>query len=634
MARPRSQPRPVFKRVQSKQNRNLAFGPYQTLIERFYIHEGRPLKWIMEHMKKEHEFNLSVKQYKSQLKNWGLRHKLTQRDAAFILRLLNQARTDGQQEVVIFSGQPRRREDIVKYIQRNEKLVDEDHLLSCISDDEETPHYIRLHTLEVESAPTTTPPQLPLTPPSASPSGSVPSQVAYRQVSPMRVPIPSPEYTPRNSGEWVNSLAEPAPSSGGTYRSDGLPAHFSHAYAQTHSAARNQPAMPNIMGPFRPKQAAVPAEWCHSWDDNDLSRQWPADFTHAALSVTPAVVEQLGDLDLDIYRFGDHTHSPQLNDGTLTAYFVMYSLYWLICAGQDSAIFQEKGDYYLNSALFSFLCMLTNAYSPAEDCLGALSIVTVLFDCYGQWRRLSDLLKRCDDLTKKHFGLDNPLTMTIAFMRNMLAGPGCPRHDISRLAQIVVDMKVCFPESPKPALTARYNLAWAMLENELKQQVWAPGNFEPARRELAELTRECARHFGDDRIETIMAAATLARATFYCGDAEEAEKIIVQSVLPRVRRNFVDSHPYVWEAKHRHAFFLFRLAEKETGLSKSVHLQLGEQVLREVVPERYRVLGEKNPKSEHSLQLLRDILKAQGKMYEAETLPEWCERELSQYGVP
>jgi hypothetical protein len=59
MARPRPQPRPVFKRVQLKQNRSLAFEPFQTLIEQFYIHEGRPLKWIMEHMKKEHEFNLS-----------------------------------------------------------------------------------------------------------------------------------------------------------------------------------------------------------------------------------------------------------------------------------------------------------------------------------------------------------------------------------------------------------------------------------------------------------------------------------------------------------------------------------------------------------------------------------------------
>lgn len=61
MARPRSQPKRVFKRVpQSKpHSRDAAFGPYRTLIEKFYIEEERPLKWIMDHLKNEYEFNSS-----------------------------------------------------------------------------------------------------------------------------------------------------------------------------------------------------------------------------------------------------------------------------------------------------------------------------------------------------------------------------------------------------------------------------------------------------------------------------------------------------------------------------------------------------------------------------------------------
>lgn len=397
----------------------------------------------------------------------------------------------------------------------------------------------------------------------------------------------------------------------------------------------SQPAMSNIISPFWPNQEElVPAEWCQVWDNNNPTQQWPDDFTHAALSVTPAVVDQFGDFDLDIYRFGDHTHSPQLNDGSRPAYFVMWCLYWLICAGQNNDTFQKKSEYYLNNAVFCFLCMLPqNAYSPPDECLGALSIVAVLFDCYGQLARLSELLMACDELTKKHLGGNNPLTVTIEFKRAMLQGPGCPPHDTDRLRHVVDEMSRFPFGSPRSALTARYNLAWAVLENELKKEDRVPSNFEPVRRELADLLEQSQYHFGNDRIETIMMAATLARATFYCGDAEEAERIIVQRTLPRVRQNFVDSHPYVWEAKHRHAFFLFQLARKESGPSKSTHLQLGEQLLREVVRDRYRVLGETNPKSEHSFYLLRDILKEQGRLPEANSLREWCERELSQYGV-
>ncbi|OQV01541.1 Clr5 domain-containing protein [Cladophialophora immunda] len=637
---PSSRPRPpttkpAFRRVQSKQTRDVVFGPHKDRIEKLYIIDERPLNWIMDHMRKEYGINLSVKQYKSQLKTWGLRHKLTKRDAAFILRLLDQAKREGRDEVVIFSGHPRRREDIAKYIVRNDKVEDEDALLSCITDEDKTPDYIAFPD-EPQPPP---PSHLPPTPPSASSFGSLESHASFRPISPMKVPIPSPESSPRHSGEFSHDLNHAAALSGPIYGHEAVPFDLGivREHASMHQAgwARSQPAIPNILGPFwRAQREPIPSGWCQLWDNNDPSKQWPADFTNAVLSATPAVVEETSDFEIDIYRFGNNTHSRQLNDNSLSADFVMYCLYWLICAGQKDARFQSKTEYYLTNALFSFLCMLTNDTFPAGECLGALSIVSVLFDCYGQWDRLSELLTKCDELTKNHCGLDNPLTMTIEFKKNMLqrSGAGCPPHDIARLSHIVTQMKICFSESSAPALTARYNLAWAMLENELKKEVWPPENFEAARRELLDLTRQWEQ-YGDDRIETIMAAATLARATFYCGDAEGAEAIIVQSVLPRVRKNFPDQHAYSWEAKHRHAFFLFQLAKKETGARKRSHLQLGEQLLREVVRNRHRILGESNPKSTHSFRLLRDILKAQDKMLEADTLSEWCEQQQSPFGV-
>ena len=433
----------------------------------------------------------------------------------------------------------------------------------------------------------------------------------------MRVPISTPEYTPRSSGEW--SAAE----LGAMASADGeaMPSPFSHVAARLHAhnpAIRSQPTAPSIVDPFSLDHTHVPPEVSQSWDNGDTGMEWQAELTHAALSVTPAVVKQLSDLDLNIDRLlGDQIRSPQLKDGSHQAYFVMYCLYWLIYAGQDEATFQSDGEHALNSALVTFLCMLTSADSPPEDCLGALSIAAALFECYGQRERLGEVLMRCDKLTKKHYGSDNPLTKTIEFMGNMLAGSDCPPHDIPRLAQIVDEMQVIFFESPRPALTARYHLVWAMLENELKQEVRAPQNFEPVRRELEDLTKQCEIRFGDGRIETIMAAATLSRATFWCGDGVKAERILSRDVMPRVRNNFVESHPYVWEAKHRHAYFLFQLAQKEPGAIRLARLQHSESVLREVVAARCRVLGESNPKSKWSSMLLRDILKAQDQEYTA-----------------
>ncbi len=527
-----------------------------------------------------------VKQYKSQLKTWGLRHKLTKRDAAFILRLLNQARKEGRPEVVVFSGQIRRREDIVKYIQRNEKLVDEDHLLSCISETDDTPAFIQLQIPQIESERPVTPQPL-LTPPSASPS-STNSDSPNRGISPMRVQLSSPLDTPRSSGEWLPT-ERPAPLSAG-FEGEAIPQYLGNAHAQLHP-----------------------------------------DHLHALASETPAVVDQLDNLDFDIYRsVVGQIHSRQLRDRrSPSANFVMNCMYWLMCSGQNNAAFQAKGEWYLDSAMFAFLCMLADVESPAEECLGALSVVAALFDCYGHQERLRELLERCDGLTKKHYGSENPLTMTIDFMRKMLAGAGCPEHNIPQLTQVVIDMHVIFPQSLRPALTARYHLAWARLENELKQQDRIPRNFEPIRQELEELAKQCKIHFGRDRIETIMALATWARATFWCGLGVQAESILSHSVMPRVRDNFVESHPYVWEAKHRHAFFLFQLAKAEAGESRSPRLLAAEQLLREVVLARYRVLGESNRKTKHSLGLFRDILRAQGRVPEAQTLLDWCKREIS-----
>jgi len=100
-------------------------------------------------------------------------------------------------------------------------------------------------------------------------------------------------------------------------------------------------------------------------------------------------------------------------------------------------------------------------------------------------------------------------------------------------------------------------------------------------------------------------------------------------VVPSVGRNFDRCHPYTWEANHRHAYFLQMLAKDADKKSRNEYLWTAEELLREVVIQRRRVLGDSSPKSVHSFVLLRDILLMQGRSQDAEDLWAWCEHKLS-----
>ena len=76
---------------------------------------------------------------------WVMERHLSLRDAAFSLRMLNQARSLKQPEVVIFCGRELNKEDIERYI-RSHSVEDEAALLARISDDDPTPAYIHFPT--------------------------------------------------------------------------------------------------------------------------------------------------------------------------------------------------------------------------------------------------------------------------------------------------------------------------------------------------------------------------------------------------------------------------------------------------------------------------------------------------------
>ncbi|KIW47931.1 uncharacterized protein PV06_00580 [Exophiala oligosperma] len=607
---PDKRPRPkkrAYRRLQSPLNAR------RHEIERLYMVDGWKLQRIIDHIRTTYGLSQSPKQYKDQLKSWDIRKNHTYTDAAFILRLLNQARAEGcppEAQVVLFSSSPRRREDIARYIKRS-KLKDEADLLSQISDTDETPPHIKLQEFPIASAI----PQTLLTPLSDLLSYP-PAPASHSEVSDLCMPSPdiTPRSTPRHSEEGNESNRSSMVTSEADYDFMDLGPE-AYQLPPANVSMPPQPVIGSIMRPFglEPQSGfflgcAIP--------------NWSAEFTNALLSSTPASIQDLG---FDPSRFGAYTQSPQLNDGTHSASFITNCLYWLICVGQED----PNATYYLDLAKFSFLCMIRDRVSPGEACIVALTVANVLFNCLGHNKRLLELLKEIDEVTKMHLGENNPLRLTIAFEKNILqpSTHGRRLHDLEQLRHVHNRVQTEYPNSRGPALMAKYHIAWAMLENELRVDK-RDRNFGPAKDMLEGLFQDFDIHFGPYRIETIMAAATLARATFRFGDAERAEELIVNQVLPRVRENFPEDHPYTWEAKHRHAFFLFQLADDEPGSTGKRQLQQGEQHLREVVRDRRRVLGEGNKKSIESFKLLKAVLEKQGKTNEANSLWKWCARQL------
>jgi len=566
-----------------------------------------------------------MKPWKTQLSAWGYKHHLTIKDAAHILRCLDQAPLLGHQNAVLFSGKLKTREHITKYINRSKEVNSEQGLLSRITSEEPTPDHIQY---------------LPVahTPPLSSSPGSLIAPAGSADISPMMKPMPSPLSTPRSSHEFHrrpdNQLGGPGAHQNITHND-----HFQNNDS-VNSASQNidneaqQQAIPGLVMPFK-----LPDRESRSMSGRTTTQQMYAklsrEVTVAALSVDPIDLSELGitltderyGLGFDSLGRGDYTLCPQVNDDkSYAALFVDNCLYWCYCVGQENPRFQEHAEYHLQTASLHFVCMLQDTKSPGEDCFTALSVMTTLFDCLGHTQRLSTILTVCDQVTRRHLGADNPVTKIIAFKKSFLGrrqrGEG-PMHDLDQLEAIYEETKTFYPKSLGAALTARYNWAWAMLEMK---------HVEEAQRQLETIVIESRARFGVDHIQTIMSSATLARATLYCGNAQEAMRIMEEDVCRSIRIIFPRDHPFTWEANHRQAIFLRKLADGTSDdNSRYEYLWTAEELLREVVVQRYRVLGDSNPKSGHSFHLLKAILEQQGKFKDAANLWKWCQYKVSEH---
>ena len=269
--------------------------------------------------------------------------------------------------------------------------------------------------------------------------------------------------------------------------------------------------------------------------------------------------------------------------------------------------------------------------SPDEwtQSLTVLNNLLTLFYTYGQVALSARICEYAYRAADRRFGSTHSITFMIQFMMSIQERPpgaGTPYYDIESLKHAHDLLVTMAGEESQLALTARYNLAWALTEVE---------QYEEALEILMHLQAPCERTFGASQIQTIACISTLARVYLYTKREISAECLMRETIATRIEDNFLDSHPYFWEARNRHSLFLLKIANAQTlPHKKQQYLDKAEKTLQEVLLWRFVNLGPNNPRTSCTFRALRRLLRRQQRMDEADSLYQWCTDATRPYFQP
>jgi hypothetical protein len=253
-----------------------------------------------------------------------------------------------------------------------------------------------------------------------------------------------------------------------------------------------------------------------------------------------------------------------------------------------------------------------------DHCLSVLSSLVALFESYGQRMAAREVLKRASQGLRLFPEDMSPFTDTVDFIyRTQLPDYGTSgKYDTETLYNIYKHFRRIRGAHSRLTLTAQYNVAWAELENK---------NLHTARALLIELKPLCETVFGPYHLQTIMAAATLARAHVHNKEYDSAQMLIEETVVARVKKIFSDDHPYYYESTFRLAAFMkIRSGEESDPTNRQCLRQKAEALLRDVLVWRLTILGSANPKTICTFKTLKDLLWKEGKADEANDLYSWA----------
>lgn len=122
--------------------------PYYEEVRKSYIDDKYPLQQLMGHMRRQFGFDASKKQWKAQLKIWGLAKNMSMQDAAHILRSYNEAPSNVRRQVYWY-GKYKSRGEILKYIRKSKTLISPDDLLNRMPVANKLPSHITFDDLPI-----------------------------------------------------------------------------------------------------------------------------------------------------------------------------------------------------------------------------------------------------------------------------------------------------------------------------------------------------------------------------------------------------------------------------------------------------------------------------------------------------
>lgn len=254
--------------------------------------------------------------------------------------------------------------------------------------------------------------------------------------------------------------------------------------------------------------------------------------------------------------------------------------------------------------------------------LTMLNFMRVLLDAYGHRDLAGSIMRQIrTGLGESESRRDNVIMGTIDFMIDTTDWTDQKAHEwLEKIDKIHKDAVETAGIESELAMSTLYNKTFVLLEADHSQEAFEILN---GKRTI------CESVYGLYKLQTISWVSSLARAQLYTKQEISAAATMDEVVSARVEKAFSKEHPLYWLTKYRQGLFLLRFAYKNTQPQRRLKCwEDGENILRQVLLWRARILGNNNPQTAEVSKWLIYYLKKQGKNEDAATLFQWCQTEL------
>jgi hypothetical protein len=223
------------------------------------------------------------------------------------------------------------------------------------------------------------------------------------------------------------------------------------------------------------------------------------------------------------------------------------------------------------------------------ECLITLNVMLSVLEAHGQNHLVADFLSTMLRFSQTNL-INNPVAATAEFMVNVATRKlKLDGAEVAQLRSIYELLSDRFGPNSSSALVGWYNVAWRMAKSEEHR--------DAALQTLKWLAQIASESLGSSHVLTITCITTMARVMFRTNRQEESIILMAQA-LETIGLRYAHFHPYRLEALHRLARFQIDGGQVADGAN----------ILIEVIVKRANILGQNNPLTRRSLDLLHRAL--------------------------